>query len=668
MKHYAKKILSITSSLLIAAQQSFIAMPVTAVDYQSEAENYAKQIGLELNSKEAETVLSDLIDLNDDELAVKIDDNNNVIQVNGTLSDDTVDNSNDAKDIIAKASELLGIDNVNRELRLDNVSESEYNRLYTFSQYYQGIEMINSCVTVVVDKKTGQADFLNSSVVSDISVNTVPSVTAQQAIDAVAAKYGDTVCKYHKLVIFSEDNESFNLAWAIDTESSGTIYVDAATSEILRGVVIDQDIQQGYETPTVLIKQNNLLLNKKNPIRAYLDNENELKPIPFTIDIKKEDGKYLLHDTKRKIYISSNHSFTVNSVNSTYMPYQRYIVSSSDEKFLTEEIIDEQLTYNSDFLQISAGILNNAERSYDFFANNLGYTPNGDIFIIPDLKSAEGGKFDNAFSSSDRDTITLCFGEGDDDDIQSYGSDIDVVCHEYAHGVTNRKLKWSGSTGETFALNEAYSDIFGEYCDDTREWQHGTDHFRSNKNKYTSEDKDKCVRDLKKENYVPYDEETYRHLNGHAGSRIISHVAYLMHRYGIEDNDGMKLWFASLDYLPIGADKAKFIDCKTALLKAADDVYTDRKKRENAKACIMVAFNRVNIDRDKDLGDVDLDGDIDILDLTYLQNILLGRIKPNGIQKAKADVNFDGKITDEDAAQLSEFLVGTRDQFTPKIK
>ena len=163
MKHYAKKILSITSSLLIAAQQSFIAMPVTAVDYQSEAEAYAKQIGLELNSKEAETVLSDLIDLNDDELAVKIDDNNNVIQVNGTLSDDTVDNSNDAKDIIAKASELLGIDNVNRELRLDNVSESEYNRLYTFSQYYQGIEMINSCVTVVVDKKTGQADFLNSS-------------------------------------------------------------------------------------------------------------------------------------------------------------------------------------------------------------------------------------------------------------------------------------------------------------------------------------------------------------------------------------------------------------------------------------------------------------------------------------------------------------------------
>ena len=107
MKSYTKKMLSLTSSLLIAAQQCFIAMPAGAVDTPSEAEDYAQSIGLELNSGAAKDSLSDLIDINDEGLAVAVDDNNNVTQINGVLLDETVDNSNDAKDIIAKASELL---------------------------------------------------------------------------------------------------------------------------------------------------------------------------------------------------------------------------------------------------------------------------------------------------------------------------------------------------------------------------------------------------------------------------------------------------------------------------------------------------------------------------------------------------------------------------------
>ena len=204
MKSYTKKMLSLTSSLLIAAQQCFIAMPAGAVDTPSEAENYAQSIGLELNSSNAEEALSDLIDINDKDLAVAVDDNNNVTQINGVLSDDTVDNSNDAKDIIAKTAELLGIDNVNREIRLSDVSESEYNRIYTFKQFYQGLEMVNSYITVVVDKETGEADYLNSSVVSDFSINTTPSITAQQAIDAVVAKIGKTDVSSHKLAVYSE--------------------------------------------------------------------------------------------------------------------------------------------------------------------------------------------------------------------------------------------------------------------------------------------------------------------------------------------------------------------------------------------------------------------------------------------------------------------------------
>ena len=81
MKSYTKKMLSLTSSLLIAAQQCFVAMPAGAVDTPSEAENYAQTIGLELNSGAAKDTLSNLIDINDEGLAVAVDDNNNVTQI-----------------------------------------------------------------------------------------------------------------------------------------------------------------------------------------------------------------------------------------------------------------------------------------------------------------------------------------------------------------------------------------------------------------------------------------------------------------------------------------------------------------------------------------------------------------------------------------------------------
>ena len=269
MKSYTKKMLSLTSSLLIAAQQCFVAMPAGAVDAPSEAEDYAQSIGLELNSDAAEDALSDLIDLNDSDLAVSVDDNNKVTKIDGLLSEDTVNDSNDAKDIIAKTSELLGIDNVNREIRLSDVTESEYNRVYVFKQYYHGLEMVNSYVKVVVDKETGEAEYLNSSVIPDFSIDTTPSITAQQAIDAVAAAIGQNNASSHTLAVYSEDNKNFTLAWAIGGAFIGeqVYYVDANTGKVLNNKVNGDTADNGHTVyyNTILLDWNNKIL----PESAY---------------------------------------------------------------------------------------------------------------------------------------------------------------------------------------------------------------------------------------------------------------------------------------------------------------------------------------------------------------------------------------------------------------
>ncbi len=650
MKFNTKKLLSVTSSLLIAAQQCFIAMPAGAVDVPSEAETYAQQIGLELNSSDAENALSDLIDINDSDLGVAVDDNNNVTQINGLLSDETVDNSNDAKAIIAKASELLGIDNVNREIRLDDVSESEYNRIYTFKQFYQGLEMVNSYITVVVNKETGEAKFLNSSVVSDFSIDTTPAITAQQAIDAVAEKIGQNNASSHKLAIYSEDNETFKLAWAIGGPFIGEsiYYVDAANGDVLNNKINGDTADNGHT-----VYNNSILLDWDN--RILPDSVNS-----FDVDVATANGKYKFHDTKRNLYVTSDPSWYAywigNSLYTSFYTNSLYTVETNDASF------------SSELDQYSAACLYNVERVYDYFKNEFNYVgydgKNSTMYIVPSLKVANSDgsnmqRWANACSGGN----TLSFGEGDGVNTNSFASDLDTIAHEFAHSLTGSKVKWGPGLGETGSLNEAYSDIFGEYCDTSREWQLGTDMYIDNTEKNTSNKKTYSIRDITiRNNYSNSDDFAY--VESHAGSKVITHAAYWMDKLGIDAATGVKIWFTSLDYLPNGYGAAKFIDCRNAVLEAIDVVVTDNKKRDEYTIKAKNAFNRVHVYDPNELpGDLCRDGKLDASDLTILQQVVAGKRSLPLAQRAQADLNCDFKINQKDVDILSKYISGEITEF-----
>jgi len=650
MKSYTKKMLSLTSSLLIAAQQCFVAMPAGAVDAPSEAEDYAQSIGLELNSDAAEDALSDLIDLNDSDLAVSVDDNNKVTKIDGLLSEDTVNDSNDAKDIIAKTSELLGIDNVNREIRLSDVTESEYNRVYVFKQYYQGLEMVNSYVKVVVDKETGEAEYLNSSVIPDFSIDTTPSITAQQAIDAVAAAIGQNNASSHTLAVYSEDNKNFTLAWAIGGAFIGeqVYYVDANTGKVLNNKVNGDTADNGHTVyyNTILLDWNNKIL----PASAYC----------FNIDIATESGKYKFHDMKRNLYVINNPSWYAwwegRYLHTNVVSNTSYTVKSTDSSFSSHDD------------QYAVACLYNVERVYDFFKNNFNFSgyngKNGTMYIVPTLKEAnKNGSNKHGWANACSGGNTLSFGEGDGSSTTSFASDLDTIAHEFAHSLTGAKVGWGASYGEAGSLNEAYSDIFGEFCDTTREWQIGTDMYLNNTGKNTSKKKTYYLRDLTKEDFNLYTASYYNDIEPHAGSRLISHVAYLMHYYGVADSDAMRIWYTSLDYL---TSTASFADCRDAVVKAANKVLSGTK-RDAALTKIKTAFNRVRVCKNTEvMGDIDGDKRLTSFDLTMLKQIINGSTSYNATQKAQADINCDGKINAEDARQLQDYLLAKITKFTNK--
>ena len=71
-----------------------------------------------------------------------------------------------------------------------------------------------------------------------------------------------------------------------------------------------------------------------------------------------------------------------------------------------------------------------------------------------------GDSYDNAFWDEEHSYMAYGDGDGDGEISGSFTLALDIVGHEMTHGVTADTAKLIGS-GESGALNEAYSDFFG---------------------------------------------------------------------------------------------------------------------------------------------------------------------------------------------------------------
>lgn len=91
-----------------------------------------------------------------------------------------------------------------------------------------------------------------------------------------------------------------------------------------------------------------------------------------------------------------------------------------------------------------------------------------------------GLKFDNAFWNPKQNIMV--YGDGDGKEFGDFSAAVDVAGHEMTHGVTSQTadLIYMGESG---ALNEAYSDLFGKLIEGKGDWLVGRGMFLSDKNK-----------------------------------------------------------------------------------------------------------------------------------------------------------------------------------------
>lgn len=188
-----------------------------------------------------------------------------------------------------------------------------------------------------------------------------------------------------------------------------------------------------------------------------------------------------------------------------------------------------------------------------------------------------GQDYDNAFCDGQH----LAFGDGDGNVLSPTAGALDVVAHEFTHGITfaTARLTYQGQSG---ALNEAISDLFGCFISQAngrkRDWQMGETIYHPS----GANGRKQAMRDLADPHATnsPADMSEYQDTTDdqggvHFNSTIVSHAGYLMSEGG-SFGAGMgpmrtaKIWYRALTHYL--TENATFRDAADATLSAARDL------------------------------------------------------------------------------------------------
>ncbi len=173
-----------------------------------------------------------------------------------------------------------------------------------------------------------------------------------------------------------------------------------------------------------------------------------------------------------------------------------------------------------------------------------------------------GARYDNAFF----DGKQLVFGDGDGTDFSALSGALDVVAHEFTHGVTHHTAKL-GMEGQNGALNEALSDIFGCFVEGN--WKMGEAIYHPKGHAAALRDIADPHASKNPASMSEYVQTSSDNGGVHVNSTIVSHAAYLMARK-LPAATVEKIWSRALSrYLHASAD---FVDAADATTAAARDL------------------------------------------------------------------------------------------------
>ena len=416
---------------------------------------------------------------------------------------------------------------------------------YTYQQRYGGYTLRYATLRVIVDPQ-GYTAGLSCSFVPNVgTASKEPTITKEQAEQIVKRKYARFDLTYYTdqtvllavpyntivvncYVVYTNNPDadaSFDMPYLehlVTTDGSYLTIIPASSFATSSGDAIDNSHyfdNMKVETYTTTVE--------------LQDGTSRKLSVP--ISYNSRDKKYYLMDPSRKIAVAQYYDFN----------YRNYSVN-----FVTSDTIDgwsdNNLLAYANYIVMYDFYADHGIRSVDSFG-----TP---ILVTVGWCEKDGTPVDNACYYGVNHGWA-CFGVSD---INHSSDCVDVVGHEYTHGVTNNSMQGCVYRNETGAINEAYSDIMGNLAEmsmnytSDRSWLHEE---RSGKVCRNLGDPNTCnqpayVGDIYYRPAVANPDFSLNDYGGvHINNSLLGHIAYLMDQTGMSYEQQIGMWLTSIELI-----------------------------------------------------------------------------------------------------------------------
>lgn len=529
-------------------------------------------------------VISNTLDL----LGIVSEDDSKITQSNhleAGFTDILVVDESSAISAAREAAKILGIGNVADELTVQSINTVDGTTYYRLQQNHQGVPIMGKTMVVIADDLGNAVGFTTNTISLDrVDFGTSPDIETVllnltiylnehgynlNEQDIMVEKYSDDKRAYY------ESDSGIIPVYVLQVFlnksplSFATVTINAQSGEIVN---LNSSIYE--ETVTVYNADQTISAN------GYYD---------------QTSGEYQLYDFDRGILIYSYENTNSHTDNAT-------------QTFITSPNALFGDTQNEISLEQEKGIklLSNISKITDYFGNIMNWDGYAKTYCYyndgyDSGRNAVGG---NAASLASGEVVGyLSMGSVTGVDA------MDIMAHEYTH-IVSRKIvhwksieAWSESPDEPGAINEGYSDIFGEILESQLtqsepDWVNGSRVISNPMSqnypavvgekayeKFESTDGIKWGMSTGGGNYTDY---------SHGFSTIVSHCAYLMYNgvnhscEAIDLYNLARLWYNTLLTLPS--------NCTFVILRENMELTAEILGfSESQKHCISSAFDEVGI-------------------------------------------------------------------------
>ena len=482
--------------------------------------------------------------------------NGSVTLIDGSCSDNPVNSFDDASAVVKGVLDALGGDENTQLEPWRLLTDASGNHYYVFQQMFDNTTILGGAVKVMTDE-AGHMLGLSSSIVSDLPeaadsetitaeeaetlVLDYAQRTRQQTLHVVEGRTDRMILPVTLVIdVEAEDGEGSRYVWVVYTDNPDSHISHTFDLPYLAHYVTISG-EYLYSLPTIIPGDTaatsgfdaSYVFAFMEPVdyTGYVDlSTGEEQEITVTVMRDKRTGMYYLGNLERRIVVADCWEFLYGG----------------------GQVVLEYSADNLEWDQVGLLSLYNYCRAYDYY-REIGWsgvdgmdTP---ILILNNFCDRNHKPVNNAayaggylgwqiFLASQANDFSQC---------------LDVLAHEYTHGVTGSVMTYNAYMNDYGAINEAMSDIQGNTCQllmestDTISWEiadESTSVIRS-----MSEPHAFGQPEFTWDVYYMPNAKTPTLLNDqggvHSNSSLLNYLAwYLYEKAGMTYEEGRAFWFS----------------------------------------------------------------------------------------------------------------------------